>query len=333
MKKKRRRREMRGKSILVLAFLVLSIVRVDSSFANTVPTEDTIYWATCWGESIKKASISTGKEEVVVSGTNLSGGIALDAANGKIYWSGAQPQGIYRANLDGTNKELLVGPDGPSGLCDYDDIALDLTSGKLYYTEGGIAKQYYKLRRADLNGSNIENVIPTSNLTRPNGLALDLFDGKVYWGEGALGGVSGKIRRANLDGTNIEDLIAVGVNTPRLTLDLSKDKMYWINNNEGQLWRANIDGTSPELLASGLVNPLGLALDTVNGNIYYSEFATGTIKKANLDGTNVTDFLATEPHQVEGLAIYITPEPSTVLLLGLGGLLIRKRRALRRPLR
>ena len=317
---------MRGKSILTVLVLLISVFCIDLCFANLVPLENAIYWTTVFGKSIKKADLLTQEVEVIVSGVNITTGIAFDAVNRKIYWSGGQPAGIYRANLDGTNIELLIGSCGPGGLCGYENIALDIASGKMYWTESGINRQYYKLRRANLDGSNVEDVIPTTELTRPYGIALDLFSGKVYWAEGALGSVSGKIRRANLDGTNIEDLIAVGLCTFGLELDLAGGKMYWTNNNEGQLWRANIDGTLPELLVSGLDNPLGLALDLVNSKIYCAEHYAGIIKMANLDGTDVTDFLISERGKVQGLALYVVPEPSTILLLGLGGLFLRKRR-------
>jgi len=269
---------MKGKSFILCVILITSAIHIDMCIATPVPAEGIIYWTTVFGRSIQKADLLTTELGVVVSGTNVNTGIALDAVNGKIYWSGVQPQGIYRADLDGSNIELLIGSCGPNGLRSHNNIALDLSSGK------------------------------------------------VCWAEGALGDVSGKIRRADLDGTNIENLITVGVNTSGLELDLAGNKMYWTNNNEGQLWRANIDGTLPELLVSGLVNPLGLALDLINGKVYCAEHHAGIIKMANLDGTDVTDFLISDRFEVHGLALHVIPEPATVLLLGLGGLILRRRR-------
>jgi hypothetical protein len=317
---------MKGKSFITLVILIISSVHIDTCIATPVSVEGEIYWTTVFGRSIRKADLLTHEQGVVVSGTNVNTGIALDSVNGKIYWSGVQPQGIYRADIDGSNIELLIGPCGPSGLCGHNGITLDLAAGKMYWTESGTSQQYYKLRRANLDGSDVEDVIPTSMLTRPAGIALDLSSGKVYWAEGALGDASGKIRRADLDGMNIENLVTVGVNTFGLELDVAGSKMYWTNNNEGQLWRANIDGASPELLASGLDNPLGLALDLFNGKIYYAEHHAGIIKTANLDGTDITDFLITDRFEVQGLALHVIPEPATLLLLGLGGILLRKKR-------
>ena len=63
---------------------------------------------------------------------------------------------------------------------------------KIYFGDTG----HDKIRRCDLDGSNIENLI-TTGLNRPNGIALDLTNNKMYWVEGATQ-YSAKIRRADL---------------------------------------------------------------------------------------------------------------------------------------
>lgn len=267
--------------------------------SETVTTTEMIYWTTVFGRSIKRSNLESPEIEVVLSGVNVTNGIALDMIDGRVYWAGVQPQGTYRANLDGTDMELLFG-------AALKNIALDLVAGKIYWTETGV---FYKICRANLDGTDIEDLITTEILRRPNGIALDLAGGKIYWGEGVESQEEkGKIRRANLDGSGIEDLIEVGWNTFGLELDLGEGKMYWTNNHEGEVWRANLDGTKKELLIAGLDNPLGLALDLTKGKLYCAEHHAGKIKRANLDGTEVEDFLVTDRFRVEGLALTIIPE-------------------------
>lgn len=270
--------------------------------SETVTTTEMIYWTTSSGRSIERSSLESPEIEVVLSGVNWTGAIALDMIDGRVYWTGAQPYGTYRANLDGTDVELLVGPSEPP----LNNIALDLVAGKIYWTETGA---FYKICRANLDGTDVEDLITTEILRRPNGIALDLAGGKIYWGEGVESQQEkGKIRRANLDGSAIEDLIEVGWNTFGLELDLGEGKMYWTNNNEGKVWRANLDGTNKELLIGGLDNPLGLTLDLTEGKLYCAEHHAGKIKRANLDGTEVEDFLVTDRFKVQGLALTIIPE-------------------------
>ena len=126
--------------------------------------------------------------------------LAVDVVNEKLYWTertGNTTGRIRRANLDGTDvqlvKELKSVPHG---------IALDAAGRKLYWTASS-----GKIKRANLNGSGSENVVP-GGLESPKGLALDVSGGKVYWTE-----ASGRIRRANLNGSNIQNVLT-GLRNP-----------------------------------------------------------------------------------------------------------------------
>ena len=127
---------------------------------------------------------------------NSPGGLALDVANGKMYWTDSFWHKIQRANLDGSNVEDVItsGLGGPSGL------ALDVANGKMYWTE----LNRNRIQRANLDGSNIEDLV-TRGLGKPNELVLDLAGGKMYWTNRDFS----KIQRANLDGSNIEDLVTI----------------------------------------------------------------------------------------------------------------------------
>ena len=155
-----------------------------------------------------------------------------------------------------------------------------------------------KIQRADLNGTNIEDLITSTNgLRNPAGIALDVTNLKMYWVEGS--GDTSKIRRANLDGTNIEDLITStnGLSFPQnIVLDVTNRKMYWTDEGNSKIQRANLNGTNIEDLITsinGLGNPEGIALDVTNRKMYWTEgFAdTSKIRRANLDGTNIEDLI------------------------------------------
>ena len=59
-------------------------------------------------------------EDLVGSGLDLPGGLALDLRGGKMYWTDRGTAKIQRANLDGSGVEELltsaVGLENPSGL-------------------------------------------------------------------------------------------------------------------------------------------------------------------------------------------------------------------------
>ena len=85
---------------------------------------------------------------------------------------------------------------------------------KVYWTS---ERDGFDVKRANLDGSAIEGVVPNELLSRPMGIALDLTAAKMYWADN----FNGKIQRADLDGQNIEDVTESGSGLPMaIALDL-----------------------------------------------------------------------------------------------------------------
>ena len=240
-----------------------------------------------------------------------------------IYWRSSQD--IQRAASDGTNRQLLL-----NIRLDVlgQGIALDVEGGKMYWTLWG-GSDRSKIQRANLDGSNVEDVvtglpepktialdtagekmywtntwgpgIQRANLDGSNveiiveevanigGLALDVANGKVYWGDTGVRG--SKIHRANLDGSNVEDVIT-GLSKPdAIALDVANGRVYWSSSFTFQIQRANLDGSQVEELVSGLSEVNGIALDVASGKMYWS--SGSQIQRANLDGSHVEDIIFT----------------------------------------
>ena len=124
---------------------------------------------------------------------------------------------------------------------------------KMYWIDAGRDK----IQRADLNGSNVEDLV-TTGLREPIDLALDVAAGKMYWTDQG----TDKIQRANLDGSNIQDLITTLDYPVGLALDLMGEMMYLTDMNTDKIQRANLDGSNVEdLVTTGLITPRGVALD------------------------------------------------------------------------
>ena len=133
-----------------------------------------IYWTDTVTNKIQRANLDGSNiEDLVTVGLSHPLGLTLDVAGGKMYWTNTSffPWGgpgldkIQRANLDGSNVEDLV----TTGLVLAIDIALDVASGKMYWTDCGTVK----IQRANLDGTNIEDLIMTG-LSCPDGLALGI---------------------------------------------------------------------------------------------------------------------------------------------------------------
>lgn len=118
------------------------------------PHDVLIYWT---NRSGKIRRIHSGSSDIADLVTDVCSpiGIALDISDGQMYWtSGCK---IQRADLDGDpNVEELV----PSSEGIKEGIALDTNANKMYWTVWNAATD--KIQRANLDGSNIEDVFTDS---------------------------------------------------------------------------------------------------------------------------------------------------------------------------
>ena len=120
-------------------------------------------------------------------------------------------------------------------------IVLGLNSEYLYWTTGR------DIKRAFLDGSNVETVVSIGNLG-PRGLAFDFGTEMMYWTN------MKSIQRSSLDGTAIEELVpyTAGSRYSGLALDVQGGKMYWTDVSQGCISRANLDGSATEDIITGL---------------------------------------------------------------------------------
>ena len=229
-----------------------------------------------------------------------------------IYWTEWGSGKIRRADLDGSNVQDIVDTGYyPVG------IAIDLSNGKLYWTDKTSNNHYdqnatNRVVRANLNGTNVEVLFSERNT--PESLftyfqiVLDPTEGKIYWSKSifTLPEV-GAVLRANLDGSNVEEIITgFKEGTGRsgslrgLTLDLSMGKLYWGNCAAGKIKRANLDGSNVEDIIIGLGCPQDIEFDVNGEKIYWSDGDTGGIHRADIDGSNAEELASgfSNPHTI-----------------------------------
>jgi DNA-binding beta-propeller fold protein YncE len=158
-------------------------------------------------------------------------------------------------------------------------IAVDTAGSKLYWTASS-----GKIKRANLDGSGRENVVP-GGLESPMDLAL--ADGNVYWTQG-----NGSVRFVNLKGQKVVRNISTGLDTPG-SLVIGGGKVYWTEKtgeSGGTINSANLNGSGVTELASIFATPMGIAVDVTNSKLYWTNSA-GRIQSANLDGSRITNEL------------------------------------------
>jgi Low-density lipoprotein receptor repeat class B len=231
----------------------------------------------------------------------------MDLKNNKLYAIGNYPYGIYSVSISSLQysqsyitKETIISPNG---------IAVDKASGKIYWTD----VQNCKIQRANIDGSNIENLI-TFGLFYPSAIALDLVNRHMYWTDSYFSHV---INRANLDGTNVQTVYNVfgnssgsarGITIYGIALDVPSRKIYYTIQGAVGIYRVGFDGTNNENILRRLRTfPNQLALDLDNKKIYWQEYGvTNGLMRANFDGTQVDTFLKKSYRTADGLALDIT---------------------------
>ena len=239
------------------------------------------------------------KVENLASGVQNATSIAVDTANGHIYWTaqtGTNRGAIRRAGLNGggvqTLKTLTSAPMG---------ITVDSAGGTVYWTNSR-----GRIQSMSTSGGQITNVL--QNLSSPGPIALS--NGVLYWGE-----ATGSVRRMSLSSAQKVVLnIATGLGEP-LSIAISKGKIYWIERSAGgggRIQRAGFDGTGIQQLKAfqGGV-PIGFTVDSSENKIYWTR-STGKIQRANLMGKFVKDIVSglMNPGSIAlGTEVMETPAP------------------------
>ena len=237
-------------------------------------------------------------------------GLIVDTAAGHLYWTNmgnlkANDGFILRSDLDGRNVTTIV-PKG--GTFTPKQLQLETKSKKLYWCD----REGMRVMRANLDGSNIETLVDTSQGDpRPGpdatkwcvGIAVDVEGGKFYWTQkGPDNAEKGRIFRANVEippgqtPVTRRDVELVYDKLPEpidLEIDPATRTLYWTDRGDpprgNTVNRASLDSPSgkrkaPEIIFSHLMEGIGLALDHKGGRMFVTDLG-GSVYSANVDGS------------------------------------------------
>jgi hypothetical protein len=257
---------------------------------------------------------------VVSEGKRLPDGIVVDIEAGYLYWTNmgvpnANDGSIERSDLDGGHVTHIV---PPGGTFTPKQLQLDRKSRKLYWSD----REGMRVMRANLDGSNIETLVDTSEGdARPGkdilkwcvGIVLDVEAGKLYWTQkGPDNAGKGRIFRANLEiprgetpakRSDIELLYEKLPEPIDLELDLTNRMIYWTDRGDpprgNTVNRAPMDPASgngkkePQIVLDHLMEGIGIALDLKGGRMFLTDLG-GSVYSATLDGANKKTVLMAE---------------------------------------
>jgi sugar lactone lactonase YvrE len=255
----------------------------------------------------------------------VNDGIALDVANGHIYWTNmgraAERDGyVMRCDLDGANVRTIV---AAGATHTPKQLKIDHKGSKLYWSD----REGMAIQRCNLDGSGLETLLTTGDPVADAGdqtrwcvgIALDVARGQIYWSQkGGDNAGQGVIRRMKMERpagmtadarTDIETLFASLPEPIDLDLDLATRTLYWSDRGDNTISRAPMDpkaGVDPakradrQVLVSGLQEAIGVALDLAGGRMAYTSLG-GELGVAALDGANAR-LLSTHKGLLTGVA-------------------------------
>jgi hypothetical protein len=283
-------------------------------------TKARLFFLSLTGQVMSSNPDGSDLKVIVNEGKRLPDGIVVDSGAGHLYWTNmgnpsANDGFIERSDFDGKNLTHIV---PPGGTFTPKQLQLDKKNRKLYWCD----REGMRVMRANLDGSNIETLVDTSEGdSRPGkdirkwcvGIALDVEGGKLYWTQkGPDNAGDGRIFRANLEipkdqtAANRKDIELLYEGLPEpidLELDLANRTIYWTDRGDpprgNTVNRAPMDPAQgngkkePEIVFDHLMEGIGIALDRKGGRMFLTDLG-GSVYSANLDGSNKKTVLMAE---------------------------------------
>lgn len=172
--------------------------------------------------------------DMVIPLDGLKSIVALDwcSETDIIYWTDVGRSAIGKANLNGSNQEILISSNlvSPAGL------ALDWVTQKLYWTDPGTNR----IEVSTTNGKNRALLI-WQDLDKPRDIVVNPIDGYMFWCDW---GVTPLIERAGMDGSERAVIVKENIKWPNgLAVDWDNSRLFFVDGGTKTLEYINYDGT------------------------------------------------------------------------------------------
>jgi hypothetical protein len=224
--------------------------------------------------SIERADIDGGNRRLIVpeGGTFTPKQLTLDRRDQKLYWCDREGMRVMRANLDGSNIEVLV----QTGDGDHDrrdqtrwcvGIAVDTVGRHFYWSQKGPDNAGQgRIYRASLDTPPGDTAVTRRDITllfdglpEPIDLEIDETRRMLYWTDRGDAPNGNTVNRTPIDTTPAQAIVlrhlgeGIGI-----ALDAGHDRMF-VTELAGTLYSARLDGSDARVLAGGQGNLTGIA--------------------------------------------------------------------------
>ncbi|KAJ8919440.1 hypothetical protein NQ315_016538 [Exocentrus adspersus] len=206
-----------------------------------------IYWSDVSMDVIRRANVNgTGTKDVIKSGLESPGGIAVDWIHDLIFWTDSGTKRIEVATLNGQQRAIIAASeiDKPRAIAVHPGEAL------VFWTDWGPNP---KIERSEMDGMNRKSVI-TESVFWPNGLTIDYTSNQIYWADAK----HNVIEAAHFDGSNRRKVISKGLPHP-FAITIFEDHIFWTDWHTKSISSANkVTGAGLRTLHSHLHFPMDI---------------------------------------------------------------------------
>lgn len=245
--------------------------------------EGRMYWAEDGTMKLRSATLDGQDLRDVIVKTEVQEAprdVAVDFTRRKVYWT-ALCCGLRRANLDGSDEEVVASAEFASGVA--------ILNGSVFWADW----MHGQIFRRDMGNSGTEEPIVTG-LASPVDVAVDPQNQQIYWSDVGIA----RTQRASPDGSDIQvlNMSWAIMNTYGMAVDVQGRKLYMADfektgeltgsssDYEGRIIRTNLDGSQAEVLINepGMSMPYGIAVDSAAEQVYWTDQKAGRIQRLSL---------------------------------------------------
>ena len=206
---------------LRLPFLTLPLVAALALGASSAAAQSKIFYARPDQSAIRVANIDGDTDSAIVT-SGTPGPFSVDAAEGKVCWTDFSDAKVFCADQDGTNVVTIVTLSGAVPI----KAEIDPVADKVYWSESNFFGAD-AIRRANLDGTGIENVILPPGSEPLSFFTVDAAEDRIYYVKGTDSDAD--IVSSALNGTGEVPLVTNIVDVGDLALDRVADKLYWLD--------------------------------------------------------------------------------------------------------
>ncbi|XP_022098055.1 protocadherin Fat 4-like [Acanthaster planci] len=261
-------------ALAVLTVLLMAIP--GHTMPDHIPDDVEAYLIFSSQYRIVRFNVDVTDSKVLQQDTHDTVALDFDYEAGLFYWSDQDDKKIYRAPLDGGNKEVVVSTGDDSQV---DGVAVDWVNNQLYWTD----LAFGTISRLNLNGFTDLSVVIATNAGNPRGIVLDPRNDVMYFTN--VNNWAPNIQRARMsNGTQQQVIVSRNLLKPNaITMDYDTDRLYFADAWTDRIESCNVDGSDRTVLLNRrfYFHPFDLTL--YDDRIYWTDLYQHTIVSAHKD--------------------------------------------------